>query len=528
MTEQVDVVVVGAGPTGLTVAGDLAAAGVRVTVLERHDGSSSLSRAFGVHARTLEELDMRGLADELVASGARVDRLRLFDQVQLDLTGLPSRFPYLLVTPQYRVEQLLERRAVRSGATVLRGVEVTTVDQDADGVEVGAHTAGGAQTFRARYVVGADGVHSAVRRSLGLPFPGVSVLRSIMLADVRLTETPPEALTVNAVGDGFALVAPFGDGWYRVFAWDRRHQAPDDAPLELEELREVTRRALGTDFGMHDPRWMSRFHSDERQAPTYRVGRVLLAGDAAHVHSPAGGQGMNTGIQDAANLGWKLAAVVRGTASDPLLDTYQAERHPVGRMVLRSSGALIRMAMLRARPARTVRNLLLGGLLRVPPVARRAVGSITGLGIGYHRRGDGPLVGTRVPDLPLRDGGRLFEALRPGRFLLVLPEGAAAAPRRLPAEVTAVTAAGTEQPGPAALRALLARNGGLLVRPDGYVAWAGGPEQVADGSWRAGLTRWLDLSGAAGPAPLAAVGGTGSGARAAGGVTPGGGDRSAG
>ncbi len=163
-----------------------------------------------------------------------------------------------------------------------------------------------------------------------MPFPGEAVVRSLMLADVRLDDTPPDVMTVNAVGGTFCLIAPFGDGWYRVIAWDRYNQPPESTPVSLEEVSQVTRQVLGTDFGMHDPRWMSRFHSDERQVPRYRVGRVLLAGDAAHVHSPAGGQGMNTSIQDAANLGWKLAATVGGWAPEGLLDTYHAERHPVG------------------------------------------------------------------------------------------------------------------------------------------------------------------------------------------------------
>jgi hypothetical protein len=308
-----------------------------------------------------------------------------------------------------------------------------------------------------------------VRELVGLPFPGRSVLRSIMLADVRLAESPPDVLAVNAVGDGFAMVAPFGDGWYRIFAWDRRRQLPDDAPLAFEEIREVTERALGTDFGMHDPRWMSRFHSDERQVPDYRVGRVLLAGDAAHVHSPAGGQGMNTGIQDAANLGWKLAAVVNGSAPERVLETYQEERHPVGKMVLRSSGALIRLAMARSVLARFSRNVVVGALLRFGPTARRATGTITGLGISYRRRGDGPRVGERASDVALRDGGRLYEALRRGRFVLVVPPGFRVTD---PGAADVVTAAEDAE--------------ALLVRPDGYVAWAG-----RDESWRAALSRWV-------------------------------------
>jgi 2-polyprenyl-6-methoxyphenol hydroxylase-like FAD-dependent oxidoreductase len=452
-----DVVIVGAGPTGLTLAGDLAAAGVRTTVLERRSEQSNLTRAFGVHARTLELLDARGLADELVATGEPVRHLRLFDHLHVDLTRLPSRFPYLLITPQYQVERALRGRAERLGATLVGGAEVVGLRQDDASVEI--EIADG-RRIRASYAVGADGVNSTVRNALGLPFPGQAVLQSIMLADVRLRDAPEGVLAVNAVGDGFAFVAPFGDGWFRIFAWDRRNQVPDSAPLDFEEIREVTRRALGTDFGMHDPRWMSRFHSDERQVPQYRTGRVFLAGDAAHVHSPAGGQGMNTGIQDAANLGWKLVAAVHGWAPPDLLDSYHAERYPVGRIVLRSSGAIIRLAMLRSWLARTARNLVGGAALKLPPVARRIAGTISGIGIGYAApRGANHLIGRRATDVALVGATRLYEALRDGTHVLLAP-----------ADVAPIVAAWADR-----IRVASPTDADtpvMLVRPDGYIAWA--------------------------------------------------------
>ncbi|MFJ7147664.1 FAD-dependent monooxygenase [Streptomyces sp. NPDC100445] len=455
------VLVVGAGPTGLLLAGDLATAGVPVTVLEKRPHRlSNLSRAFVLHARTLEQLDARGLADELEALGQPLDRLGLFGGLTIDLTGLPSRFNHLLVLPQYEVEKVLERRAAEAGADFRHETEVTGLTQDATGVTVRARgPRGDTETFRAAYVVGTDGMRSAVRQAVGLPFPGRSVIRSVVLADVRLAEPPPTVLTAAAVGDAFAFLAPFGDGYHRVIGWNRARDVPDSEPLDLDEIRETVRLALGRDFGMHDARWMSRFHSDERQAPAYRAGRVFLAGDAAHVHTPAGGQGMNTGLQDAANLGWKLAAVAGGHADAGLLDSYQAERHPVGRAVLRSSGGIVRLAMARRPWALAARAALTAFVGAAAPVRRRLVGQVTGIGYRYPApRGAHPLTGARVPDVALAGGGRLHESLRGGRFVLIAPEPYEAGPGRADRLAVARWASG--------------RCTTVLVRPDGYVAWA--------------------------------------------------------
>lgn len=465
-----NVIVVGAGPTGLLLAGDLARSGVDVTVLERRDaGISNLTRAFGVHARSLEELDARGLADDLVARGTPVSRLRLLGRLEVGLDRLPTRFPYVLITPQYEVENLLLRRATALGVHFEHGVAVTGLAQSDGSVTV--ETSAGRRA--ARYVVGADGVHSVVRQALGQPFPGESVVRSMMLADVRLSDPPPGGvLAVDANDGGFAMVVAFGDGWYRVMGWDPGRQVADDVPLDLEEVRKVVKAVHGTDFGLHDPRWMSRFHSDERQVPSYRVGDVFLAGDAAHVHSPAGGQGMNTGLQDAANLGWKLAGAVQGWLPPRLLDSYQDERHPVGAMVVRSSGALIRLALGRSPLWRLARVALAPVVQRAGTVRGRIVGQVSGLSIAYgpHRR---------VPDLALSGGSRLYEALRSGRFLLLGTTIHGYAHRIDPVEPAA--------PGPA-----------LLVRPDGYLAASGTPDDV-----RRAIPEWC------GP-PLSADAGSGS------------------
>jgi hypothetical protein len=315
-----------------------------------------------------------------------------------------------------------------------------------------------------------------VRTAVGLPFPGRSAVQSVMLADVRLADAPKDVLSVNAVGDAFGFLAPFGDGWYRVIAWDRRRQLPDTAPVDLAEIRAVITRALGTDYGMHEARWMSRFHSDERQVPRYRVGRVFLAGDAAHVHSPAGGQGMNTGLQDAANLGWKLAATIHGWAPPGLLDSYHDERHPVGRMVLRMSGGLLRLAMIRPRLLPLARTLIAFAMGR-RAVGRRAAAAVSGIAVGYPRpRGAHPLVGRRAPDVVLRPpAARLAQALRRGQFVLVAPVALHTAAEQWADRVRVASATAPAQPT-------------MLVRPDGYVAWAGA-EADAD-AVRHALTRW--------------------------------------
>ncbi|MFF9401776.1 FAD-dependent monooxygenase [Streptomyces sp. NPDC014744] len=476
--DTVDVLVVGAGPTGLLLAGDLAAQGLSVTLVERRPhGISNVTRAFAVHARTLELLDARGLADELVGAGTPLSSIRFFGRLSLDLSGLRTRFPFVLIAPQYEVERLLERRARTAGVRFRHETRLTSLHQSpaSDTVTAGLREAdGGTSTIDARYLVGTDGVRSQVREVLGLPFPGVSVIRSLVLADVRLAKEPPGVLTVDGDGDAFAFIAPFGDGWFRVMGWDRGHQPADSTPADLEELRGVVRRALGTDYGMHDARWISRFHSDERQVPAYRTGRVFLAGDAAHVHSPAGGQGMNTGLQDAANLSWKLAAVLRGHTASPeaLLDSYHEERHPVGAQVLRSSGALIRLAMAKGPLQRAARTAATTLLSHVRPASGKVIGMVSGLAISYAApRGTHPLTLRRAPDLSLREG-RLHQLLRGGTFTLVTP-----ADTPTPATPTPLTHAHWKD----------GRTTTLLVRPDGYIAWAS--ERPDPAALQAALTR---------------------------------------
>lgn len=477
---DVDVVVVGAGPTGLTAAGDLARAGRSVTVLERRPSVSQASRAFATMARTLEVLDARGLAEGLLADAYRAPGVTIFGGARIDLTHLASPYPFVMVTPQTKVDAALRSYAAAQGADIRRGVEVTGLSQDDHGVTV---MTGDDDRWRARYVIGADGAHSTVRRLIGVDFPGRTILSSIVLADVKLAHAPAgEGLKVGSTRNTFAFLAPYGrrdaDGsWYRAMVWDRNHQVPDTESVTDDEIVSVLCHAMGVDLGVLEVTWKSRFHCDERQVRRYRHGRVFLAGDAAHVHSPMGGQGMNTGIQDAVNLAWKIDAVLGG-ADDAVLDTYHDERHPIAKRVLFQSGLLARGVTLHPRPARALRNFLAPRLLRVPRVRDAVAGSFAGTTLRYgHRRGESPLVGTRATQIPLTQG-RVTELQRSPGFLLVRERGAALLD-------TELAQAQRCDHGPA-----------VLVRPDGYIGWAGASSDRT--GWSAVLTEWTGSLCAAG------------------------------
>jgi 2-polyprenyl-6-methoxyphenol hydroxylase-like FAD-dependent oxidoreductase len=470
---DVDVLVVGAGPTGLTVAGDLARTGRSVAVLERWPTINPSSRAFATQARTLEVLDARGIADDLLARAHKASGVTIFGGARIDLTHLDSPYQFAMITPQTNVDQALAAYAVAQGADIRRGVEVVGLDQDADGVTA---TTGDQTRWRAKYLVAADGAHSTVRALVGVDFPGKTVLSSIVLADVKLERGPSgDGLNLGSTRNEFAFLAPYDrrerDGrWYRAMVWDRKHQAPESDPVDDDEIERILTHAMKADLGLREVSWKSRFHCDERQVAQYRHGRVFLAGDAAHVHSPMGGQGMNTGIQDAVNLAWKIDAVLAG-AEDAVLDSYHTERHPIGKRVLLQSGMMARGITLRPRVARAVRNLLAPRLLRITRVRDAVAGSFAGTALRYgHRADENALVGTRATQIPLI-GERLTQLQREPGFVLIRECG------RAVIGVTDLHQAERADSGPA-----------VLVRPDGYIAWAGDSADYSQ--WLDALARW--------------------------------------
>ncbi|GAA3121973.1 FAD-dependent monooxygenase [Streptosporangium carneum] len=509
-----DVVIAGGGPTGLMLACELRLAGVEVAVLDRLAGRSGESRAGGIHARSMEVLDQRGLVDRFLDAGQRVPAGH-FSALWLDLGRLETRYPFMLMILQSVVERLLEERAAELGARVRWSSEVTGVRQDDSGVEVEVLGPGGAERLRAGYLVGCDGGRSAVRRLAGIDFPGTPATMTAMLGDVMLTDPPAERIFQERREHGSFSVLKFGEDWYRVLTNEFDHVADRDAPVTFEGLREAFARIAGTDYGMHSPRWVSRFGDAARQAAEYRRGRVLLAGDAAHIHFPAGGQGLNLGLQDAVNLGWKIASVVHGRTPCGLLDSYHAERHPVAERVLHNT----RAQTVLGRPGEHMTALreVLGGLIEFDDVNRSLGSMVTALDVRYPM-GDGhPLLGRRVPDLDLRTSAgdvRLFELLRaarpvlldlgadPGRAPLAagigaetgdpggegLSEAAEGWADRVdlveaecPADGWALPDAG-EVPAPAA----------LLVRPDSHVAWAAPRGAAPDlPALRSALTAWF-------------------------------------
>lgn len=471
MSQDPQVIIVGAGPTGLTLAAELAGAGVRCRVLEQRPQRSRRSRAFSLTPHTLELLAMRGQADAMVARGLpwRHGPLGVDDRT-LDFGLVDSAFNFMLIMPQNRIEEELERWAIESGAEVVRGVRVVGLEQDDAGVAISTERGDRAAVQRAEFVVGCDGVHSGVRSFAGIPFAGSSYDVSLIVADVRLAHPPDPPVCAATTRRGMVAVFPFGDGTFRLVILDRELMSvPALVPVKLEEIAESAAAILGRDLGIHAPIWMSRYRSEQRQAARYRAGRILLAGDAAHTHIPSGGQGLQVGMQDAFNLGWKLAAEIAGHAPDGLLDSYAHERMAVGASTLKKTDLAFRYEISRAAPMRMLRWLFVR-LMAYERIQRLVLDELCGLALRYppdSQRGAHALVGRRAPDLQITAGSestRLYDLLRARKFVLI----DSTAERTFSAEARGcpqiVLAGGVTD------RA--AWPDAVLVRPDGYIAWA--------------------------------------------------------
>ncbi len=478
-----DVLVVGGGPTGMMLAGELALAGVEVAIIERRPRAELVgSRAGGFHSRTIEILDQRGIAEPFLAVGRTAQTAR-FGSTVLDISDLPTRHPYGLGLWQNRIEPLLAAWIERLGVPIQRGREATGLVQDGAGVEV--RLADG-ETVRAAWVVGADGGRSVIRRAAGIDFPGWDATRSNLIAEVEVAEEPPTGMRQDE--RGVHGLAPLADGrTYRVVTTEQR-LVPAAEPT-LADLSDALTAVYGTDFGVHDPVSISRFTDATRQAADYRTGRVLLAGDAAHIHYPAGGQGIGLGIQDAVNLGWKLAQVVKGVSAESLLDSYHAERHPAGARALEHSMA---QTVLQRQDPRTAALTRTVDELMAMDQPRRTIGAlIHGLDIAYDLGAGHPLLGRRMPDLDLEgpDGPtRVFALLhRAEPVLLDVGEVASAEVGGWADRVRQVRARVRGEwdlpvvgrvPAPSA----------VLIRPDGHVAWVG---EGTDLGLTDALTRWF-------------------------------------
>ena len=504
-----EVTIVGSGPTGLMLAGELALAGVDAEVLERRTTSGLVgTRARGFHSRTIEILDQRGIADRFLAEGQTAQALS-FGSTPLNVGGFPSRHHYTLGLGQNHMERILLGWVEGLGVPIRRGLEVTGFAQDDAGVDV--HLAEG-EPLRTSYLVGADGGRSVIRRVAGIDFVGAEATRSHLIAEVEATEETPTGIRLDGVG--IHAMNVLEDGRTVGIVVTEQQLGPAADPT-LADLSDALTAVYGTDFGIHDPVWISRFTDATRQAAAYRSRRVLLAGDAAHIHPPTGGQGIGLGVQDAVNLGWKLAQVVQGVSPDALLDSYHAERHPATARVLKN---VMVQALLQRGDARTgaLRDTI-SDLLGFDGPRARLAGLLSGLDVRYDLGEGHPLLGRRMPDLDLvtaEGPRRVFELLHDARpVLLDLGEPGSIDITPWADRVQEVDAdyTGTwELPVIGTVTAPVA----VLIRPDGHVAWVGDGTQDGLGD---ALTTWFGKPPeegrlpARGPSARRGAGGTGAG-----------------
>ncbi|MER8453119.1 FAD-dependent monooxygenase [Mesorhizobium sp. M1428] len=484
MTEHA-VVIAGGGPTGLTLAGELALAGIDVAIVERRPNQELAgSRAGGLSSRTLEVFDQRGIADRFLAEG-QIAQVTGFAAMRLDISDFPTRHNYGLALRQKHIERILAGWVSELAVPIYRGRELTCFVQDDAGVTIELSDGG---SLRASYLVGCDGGRSLVRKAAGIEFRGWDATTSSILAEAEMAEEPPLGIHRTALG-----IHAFGREEYEIR--DGKVVFADKGPIgvmvteksvgattepTLRDLREALVAACGTDYGIHSPTWISRFTDMSRQAAAYRKGRVLLAGDAAHVHSPVGGQGLNTGVQDAVNLGWKLAQVVKGTSPEGLLDTYHIERHPIAARVLRTTMAQVALQHTddRTEALREIVSELLG----MEETRKRIAAEMSGLGIHYDFGQGHPLVGRRMPDLDLAtpDGPMRVFALHQNARPVLLNLGAPGSFDVKPwSDRIKVVYAKCDDPWELPGLGLVSAPTAVLIRPDGYVAWVG--DRTQDG-----------------------------------------------
>lgn len=488
MTEHA-VVIAGGGPAGMMLAAELALAKVDVAVVERRPDHVLVgSRAGGFHSRTIEVLDQRGVADRFLAEG-QVAQAAMFGTTVLDMSDFPTRHPYSLGVWQNQIERIMAAWIAELPVHIHYGREVTGFEQDDTGVDV---ELSGGEPLRGRYLVGCDGGRSLIRKTAGIEFPGWDPTRSNLIAEVELTEKPPQGIRRDAIGVHGLNTMEDGKT-VRVVVTEQR-VGPSSEPT-LPDLSEALIAVYDTDFGIHNPTWISRFTDMTRQAAAYRAGRVLLAGDSAHVHYPAGGQGLSLGVQDAVNLGWKLAQVVDGTSPESLLDTYQDERHPVTARALQHTMA--QTALQRGDERMKALVDAVSELATMDEPRRRLAGIVSGLDIRYDLGEGHPLLGRRMPDLDLvtADGPlRVFELLHDARPVLLNlgePGGTDITPWADRVQPIDATYEGEwELPVLGAVTAPAA----VLIRPDGYVAWVGDRTQLGLSE---ALTTWFGPPAAA-------------------------------
>jgi 2-polyprenyl-6-methoxyphenol hydroxylase-like FAD-dependent oxidoreductase len=477
------VVIAGGGPTGMMLAAELALAKVDVAIVERRPNHVLAgSRAGGFHSRTIEVLDQRGVAERFLAEGQVAQAARIGTTV-LDMSDFPTRHPYSLGIWQNNIERIMAAWVAELPVRMYYGCEVTDFAQDDTGVDVELSDG---QSLRAQYLVGCDGGRSVIRKAAGVEFPGWDATRSNLIAEVEVTEEPPRGIRNDATG--VHGLHRMDDGKTVRVVVTEQQLGPGSDPT-LCDLSDALITVFGTDFGVHNPTWISRFTDMTRQAAAYRAGRVLLAGDSAHVHYPAGGQGLSLGVQDAVNLGWKLAQVVNGTSPESLLDTYQDERHPVAARALQHTMAQTALQRQDVRMKAVVE--MVSELASMDEPRKRLAGIVSGLDIHYDLGEGHPLLGRRMPDLDLVTANgalRVFELLHDAKPVLLNlgePGGIDVTPWTQRVQLIDATYVGTwELP----VLGEVTAPGAVLIRPDGYVAWVG---DGTDTGLREALTTWF-------------------------------------